>query len=173
MEFIIANAKKMEMGNLPESFSVDFDIGDTNDVEITCPRGGLDFGMYLICPGTEYGALIEESDSWTNSATEAWRGNAFRKFLQQYIIEPTSGQDYRTVSGDAHDVFRKIIGNVYDGLFAIPEEKSGIDVGTYRFDRYTDVIKAAASGIVSKSVLPIASLAEHSKSSSAFLFQKV
>ena len=53
MEFIIANAKKMEMGNLPESFSVDFDIGDTNDVEITCPRGGLDFGMYLICPGTE------------------------------------------------------------------------------------------------------------------------
>ena len=34
MEFIIANAKKMEMGNLPESFSVDFDIGDTNDVEI-------------------------------------------------------------------------------------------------------------------------------------------
>ncbi len=140
MEFIIANAKKLEMGDLPEAFSVDFDIGDTNDVEITCPRGGLDFGMYLICPGTEYGALIEESDSWTNSATETWRGNAFRKFLQQYIIEPTSGQDYRTVSGDAHDVFREIIGNVYDGLFAIPEEKSGIDVGTYRFDRYTDAL---------------------------------
>nr|DAZ30231.1 MAG TPA: Protein gp18.1, prophage tail protein gp18.7A [Caudoviricetes sp.] len=140
MEFIIANANKMEEGELPDSFSVDFDIGDTNDVEITCPRGSLAFGMYLICPGTEYGALIEESDSWTNSATETWRGNAFRKFLQQYIIEPPSGQDYRTVSGDAHDVFRQIIGSVYDGLFTIPEEKSGIDVGIYKFDRYTDAL---------------------------------
>ena len=55
MEFIIANANKMEEGELPDSFSVDFDIGDTNDVEITCPRGSLAFGMYLICPGTEYG----------------------------------------------------------------------------------------------------------------------
>ncbi len=140
MEFIIANANKMEEVELPDSFSVDFDIGDTNDVEITCPRGSLAFGMYLICPGTEYGALIEESDSWTNSATETWRGNAFRKFLQQYIIEPPSGQDYRTVSGDAHDVFRQIIGSVYDGLFTIPEEKSGIDVGIYKFDRYTDAL---------------------------------
>lgn len=140
MEFIITNANKMEEGELPDSFSVDFDIGDTNDVEITCPRGSLAFGMYLICPGTEYGALIEESDSWTNSATETWRGNAFRKFLQQYIIEPPSGQDYRTVSGDAHDVFRQIIGSVYDGLFTIPEEKSGIDVGIYKFDRYTDAL---------------------------------
>lgn len=140
MEFIIANANKMEEGELPDSFSVDFDIGDTNDVEITCHRGSLAFGMYLICPGTEYGALIEESDSWTNSVTETWRGNAFRKFLQQYIIEPPSGQDYRTVSGDAHDVFRQIIGSVYDGLFTIPEEKSGIDVGIYKFDRYTDAL---------------------------------
>ena len=140
MEFMIANANKMEEGELPDSFSVDFDIGDTNDVEITCPRGSLAFGMYLICAGTEYGALIEESDSWTNSATETWRGNAFRKFLQQYIIEPPSGQDYRTVSGDAHDVFRQIIGSVYDGLFTIPEEKSGIDVGIYKFDRYTDAL---------------------------------
>lgn len=140
MEFMIANANKMEEGELPDSFSVDFDIGDTNDVEITCSRGSLAFGMYLICPGTEYGALIEESDSWTNSATETWRGNAFRKFLQQYIIEPPFGQDYRTVSGDAHDVFRQIIGSVYDGLFTIPEEKSGIDVGIYKFDRYTDAL---------------------------------
>ena len=140
MEFIIADANKMEEGELPDSFSVDFDIGDTNDVEITCPRGSLAFGMYMICPGTEYGALIEEFDSWTNSATETWRGNAFRKFLQQHIIEPPSGQDYRTVSGDAHDVFRQIIGSVYDGLFTIPEEKSGIDVGIYKFDRYTDAL---------------------------------
>ena len=68
MEFIICSADKMEKGRISDSAILDFDIGDTNDVEITCEKGLLDFGMYLICPGTEYGALIEETDSWTNEA---------------------------------------------------------------------------------------------------------
>lgn len=140
MEFIICNADKMELGRLPDSVSVDFDIGDTNDVELTCERGLLDFGMYLICPGTEYGALIEETDSWTNDSEEKWTGNAFRRFLQEYIIEPPAGQDYRTVSGDAHDVMRQVLNGAFSGLFTVPEEASSIDVGTYQFDRYTDAL---------------------------------
>lgn len=61
MEFIICSTDKMEKGRLPDSATFDFDIGDTNDVEIICEKGFLDFGMYLICPGTEYGTLIEEN----------------------------------------------------------------------------------------------------------------
>ena len=45
--------------------------------EITCERGFLDFGMYLICPGTEYGAMIEELDSWTSDSKETGRGTLF------------------------------------------------------------------------------------------------
>lgn len=140
MEFMICTSDKMELGRIPDSVSIDFDIGDTNDVELTSERGLLDFGMYLICPGTEYGALIEEMDTWTNDIEEKWMGNAFRRFLQEFIIEPPAGQDYKTVSGDAHDVMRQILGNAFDGMFTVPEEPSGIDVGIYRFERYTDAL---------------------------------
>lgn len=144
MEFIICSTDKMEKGRLPDSATFDFDIGDTNDVEIICEKGLLDFGMYLICPGTEYGAIIEERDSWTNEAEEKWTGNAFRRFLQEFIIEPPAGQDYRVVKGDAHDVMRQVLNGAFNNLFTIPETASGIDVGTYQFDRYTD----AMSGFV-------------------------
>lgn len=140
MEFIICNAEKKEIGRLPDSASFDFDVGDTNDVEITCEKGLLDFGMYLICPGTEYGALIEEKDLRTNEEEEIWTGNAFRRFLQEFIIEPPVGQDYRVVKGDAHDVMRQVLNGAFDNLFTIPETASGIDVGTYQFDRYTDAL---------------------------------
>lgn len=140
MEFIICSADKMEKGRISDSAILDFDIGDTNDVEITCEKGLLDFGMYLICPGTEYGALIEETDSWTNEAEEKWRGNSFRRFLQEFIIEPPAGQDYKIVKGDAHNVMRQVLNGAFGGLFTIPEEPSGVDVGTYQFDRYTDAL---------------------------------
>ena len=94
MEFLICDKNKMELGEIPDNITIDFDIGDTNDVEMTCERGFLDFGMYLICPGTEYGALIEELDSWTNDSKETWTGNSFRRFLQEIVIEPPAGEDY-------------------------------------------------------------------------------
>lgn len=150
MEFIICNADKIELGRLPAQVSVDFDIGDTNDVEITCERGLLNFGMYLICPGTEYGALIEEMDSWTNDAEEKWTGNAFRRFLQEFIIEPPAGQDYKIVSGDAHDVMWQVLNGAFNGLFTVPEEASGIDVGTYQFDRYTDALSGFTKMLLRK-----------------------
>lgn len=140
MEFLICNVEKKEIGRLPDSATFDFDVGDTNDVEITCEKGILNFGMYLICPGTEYGAIIEERDSWTNEAEEKWTGNAFRRFLQEFIIEPPAGQDYRVVKGDAHDVMRQVLNGAFNNLFTIPETASGIDVGTYQFDRYTDAL---------------------------------
>lgn len=140
MDFIICGPDKMEQTSIPESLTIDFDIGDTNDVQITCERGMLDFGMYLICPGTEYGALIEEVDASTDQTEETWMGNSFRKFLQQFIVEPKPGDDYRIVSGDAHDAMREILSGAFDGMFTIPEEDSGIDVGTYQFERYTDAL---------------------------------
>lgn len=140
MEFIICNIEKQEVQKLPDEVSVDFDIGDENDVQIVCNKGLLDIGMWVICPGTEYGALMEEKDIWTNKTEEQWMGNAFRKFLQEFIVEPPDGQDYKIVSGDAHDVMRQVLNGAFDELFTVPEEASGIDIGTYQFDRYTDAL---------------------------------
>lgn len=60
MQFIVCDVEKMELGSLLESVSVDLDIGDTNDAEIIAEKGYLNYGMYIICPGTEYGVLLEE-----------------------------------------------------------------------------------------------------------------
>ena len=139
MQFIVCDAQKMELGSLLESVSVDLDIGDTNDAEIIAEKGYLDYGMYLICPGTEYGALLEEKDSWTNGEEETWRGNTFRGFLKQFIICPPDGQDYLTVNGDTHDILRQVLDNAFDGMFTIPETPSGI-VLNGNFDRYTDAL---------------------------------
>lgn len=141
MEFLICNKNKMELGEIQDNVTIDFDIGDTNDVEITCKRGFLDFGMYLICPGTEYGALIEELDSWTSDSKETWMGNSFRRFLKEIVIEPPAGEDYRVVSGDAHDIMRELLKGAYDQLFVIPDKPSGIVVESYKFDRYTDALE--------------------------------
>lgn len=139
MEFIVCDVEKMELGALPEHVSVDLDIGDTNDAEIVSDKGHLDYGMYLICPGTEYGVLLEEKDSWTNGEEETWRGNTFRGFLKQFIICPPQEQDYLTVNGDAHEVLQRVLGNAFDGMFTIPKELSGI-VLNGNFDRYTDAL---------------------------------
>lgn len=140
MGFILCDVNKMEVQDLPEDVSVDFDIGDENDVEISCGRGLLSMGMWIIYPGTEYGALMEETTQNTNSTDETWKGNGLRKFLQQTIIEPPDGQDYLTVSGDAHDIMRSIMSSRFDGLFEVPNTPSGIQVGSYKFERYTDAL---------------------------------
>lgn len=139
MEFIVCDAEKMELGLLSESVSVDLDIGDTNDAEIIAEKGCLDYGMYLICPGTEYGVLLEEKDSWTSEAEETWKGNTFRGFLKQFIICPPDGQDYLTVNGDAHAILKEVLSNAFDGMFTIPETPSGITLNG-SFDRYTDAL---------------------------------
>lgn len=150
MEFIICDSKKNEIGKMKKEIKIDFDIGKTNDVEISCEKGVLDFGMYLISPGTEYGALIEELDSWTDEKEEKWMGNAFRKFLQEFIIEPPEGQDYKIVEGDAHVVMRQILNGAFDNLFTIPEESSGIKIENYQFDRYTDALTGFTKMLIRK-----------------------
>ena len=139
MQFIVCDAQKMELGSLLESVSVDLDIGDTNDAEIIAEKGYLNYGMYIICPGTEYGVLLEEKDSWTNGEEETWRGNTFRGFLKQFIICPPDGQDYLTVNGDAHAILKEVLSNAFDGMFTILEAPSGITLNG-SFGRYTDAL---------------------------------
>lgn len=140
MEFILCDVEKKEVQTIPEEASMDFDIGGENDVQVVCSQGLISTGMWIICPGTEYAALMEEVEQNTNSKTETWIGNGLRKFLQEFIIEPPAGQDYRTVSGDAHNIMRQVLNGAFNNLFTVPEEPSGIIISTYKFDRYTDAL---------------------------------
>lgn len=150
MEFIICNIEKQEIQKLPDEVSVDLDIGDENDIQITCNRGLVSIGMWIICPGTEYGALLEESEQSTSSNTETWKGNGLRKFLKEYIIEPPEGRDYRIVSGDAHTIMRQVLNGAFGNLFTVPEQLSGINIKEYKFERYTDAMSGFEKMLKSK-----------------------
>lgn len=140
MEFIVCSADRMELYPFPEDATMDFDLGGENDVEITCTRGQMQMGYWVMAPGTEYCAVIEEMEVNTNTEEETWRGNAVRKLLEQYIIQPPSGQDYRTVSGDANEILESVLDGAYGGLFSFSEKESEIEVSSYKFDRYTDAL---------------------------------
>lgn len=151
MEFVICDSEKNELGLLnPRNTTLDFNLGDTNDVEISCPRGTIDTNQYVVCFGTEYGALMEEREGNTNSVTEFWRGNSFRRFLDEFIIEPPAGQDYRIVSGDAHDIMRTVLANAYNGMFTVPAIPSGIVFTNYQFERYVSALSGFSKMLAAK-----------------------
>ena len=150
MEFVICSADRMELRPFPDDAAMDFDLGGENDVEITCSRGQLQMGYWIMSPGTEYCALIEEMEVNTNSEEETWRGNAIRKLLEQYIIQPPSGQDYRTVSGDANEILESVLGNAYGRLFSFLETSSKIEISSYQFDRYTDALTGFTKMLATK-----------------------
>lgn len=150
MEFMICSADRMELRPFPNDATMDFDLGGENDVEITCTRGQLQMGYWVMSPGTEYCALIEEMGVNTNSEEETWRGNAIRKLLEQFIIQPPSGQDYRVVSGDANTILESVLGNAYGGLFSFSEELSEIEISSYQFERYADSLTGITKMLATK-----------------------
>lgn len=150
MEFIVCNENRMELRPFPDDGTMDFDLGGENDVEITFTRGQMQMGYWVMAPGTEYCAVIEEMEVNTNSEEEVWRGNAIRKLLEQYIIQPPSGQDYRTVSGDANEILESVLGGAFGGLFSFPEESSEIEISSYQFERYTDSLTGITKMLATK-----------------------
>lgn len=147
MEFIIADADGMEMGFLPGNAQLDLDLSrdadnkdGCNDAELTVePSVEIDYGYYIFAPGTEYGGRILDLKRSTSSEKLVWYLDTWRRMLGQAVIEPPSGQAYRTVSGDANAVIADLLRGRYDGIFRVPEEPAGITVSG-QFDRYTTLL---------------------------------
>ena len=109
-------------------------------MEITCERGFLDFGMYLICPGTEYGALIEELDSCSQRQQGNLDGELFARFLKEIVIEPPAREDYRVVSRDAHDIMRELLKILMTSFLPFRKAQAALRWRTTSSDRYTDAL---------------------------------
>jgi len=143
MDFIIADETRMEEGFLSAE-TIDLEIGDAeseNDFELTLPLTdvSLDYGKYVFVPGTEYGGIIEDRKTSTSENIAYWYGNTWRGFLNQVIIEPPSGSDYKTVSGEANAVMRTMLSGKLGGMFVVPSVSSGITV-SYQFSRYASYL---------------------------------
>lgn len=117
---------------------------DENDFQLTVhePNIQLEAGAFIYVDGTEYGGIIDSTGSSleSNVPTVTWEGRTWHGLLASRIIQPSSGQDYWTVSGDATDCIQKVIDRIglNDVMTTSPARASGLTISSYRFDRYTD-----------------------------------
>ena len=140
MELILATSDGRELCTVWDD--IDFDIGGENNFELALdyPSWNADFkqGALLYVPGTEYGGIIKDVEGMTETDQIFVRGYTWRGYLAHRIIEPPSGQDYKTVSGELNAVIAEVIGNSLGNLFVVPDTDTGVTV-TYRFNRYVTV----------------------------------
>ena len=117
---------------------------DENDFELAVHDSDvrLEAGAFVYVDGTEYGGIIDSTGSSLEdgAAAVAYEGRTWHGLLASRVIQPPSGQDYRTVSGDATDCIQQVIDHIGLGevMTTSPARASGLTVSSYRFDRYTD-----------------------------------
>lgn len=145
LKFIVANARGEELGYIKDADRIDIDLGETNDFELQLSSDAWTEEFYnwryrIYIPNTEYGGLLEERRTSTGENTVTWAGYTWRGLLSQKIIQPPSGQSHMTVSGDANEIIRTILGERFGALFVADSKKSGINVRSYKFDRYCTIL---------------------------------
>ena len=133
-------------------------------------------GAFVYVEGTEYGGVVDESESDPEERTVSYTGRSWHGVLAGKVIEPPDGQDRRTVSGEANGVLLSLIDLLgLAGTMTASAADSGVEVASYSFDRYTDAYSGirkmlAASGArlgiaydasLRKAVLSAAPLRDH------------
>lgn len=125
--------------------TIDLAFGsDENDFQLTVhePDVSLEAGAFVYVDGTEYGGVIDSTGGSLDDSvhTITWEGRTWHGLLASRIIQPDSGQDHWTVSGDATDCIQHVIDHIGLGevMTTSPAQASGLTVSSFRFDRYTD-----------------------------------
>lgn len=145
MELILADQNGFEIRRIWED--VDFDIGGTNDFQISIPYSAyqtdLTYGARVYVPGTEYGGIVQEIAGETENDLIFARGYTWRGYLEKRIIQPPAGADYRIVSGELNAVIAAVIDGSLGNVFAASTENTGVSVSNFQFYRY----ETALSGL--------------------------
>lgn len=143
MDLIYANHDGKDVGVLFD-YSFDLELGaEANDFECTVLSNNnvCEEGYRIYFEGTEYGGVVDKVRVNTSTDEITYIGRTWHGILEHLIIEPNSGSDYYSVTGDTNDVMRTIVSRLGIGdIFEVAEGQSGITV-SYQFDRYTDAYK--------------------------------
>lgn len=145
MDVVITDEKGLEVGLLKIPFDLDLDIGSSNDYQLTVPladwnASGYNLGYRMFIPDTEYGGKIQNIQTQDGSDTAIISGDTWRGMLIKKIIQPPAGEDYLTVSGEANQVLKQVIGFEFGTLISVSQLNSNITIKSYSFDRYTDML---------------------------------
>lgn len=136
---ILANKNLREFGAIKDAnVTVDLNGNRAFSVQIARSywRPELTFSRLIYIMGTEYGGIIGEVLTDTTLDYVELKGLTWRGRLAKKIIQPPTGSDYRTVSGELHTVMKSLIEPEFDGLFIVSQEDTRVSVTNYQFDRY-------------------------------------
>lgn len=144
MDFIVANKQLQEIGFLDSFKLMDFDIGVSNDFEITLDldyweENKIDFGYLIYSPNTEFGGFVEDIKVDTKDNTIKLKGYTWRGLLSQKIIEPPDGLAYLIVSGEANNILQEVIEGHLSNFFIVDDITTTFTIN-YQFNRYTTML---------------------------------
>ncbi len=117
----------------------DFEIGDDeNSFLITCNRSeweAVPEKARIYIPGTEYGGIYKHLESNTKDDSVSVGGYTWRGLLQNKVIQPPSGADYATDSGEINAIIARRVQAALPGLFVGSAISTGVSVN-YQYTRY-------------------------------------
>lgn len=139
MDLIYMNSDLEDIGVLNE-YDLDLAFGaDENDFEcqILSSAHCCQPGWYLYIEGTEYGGIIDSIEVDTGGGNLTYKGRTWHGMLDSKVLQPDSGEDYLTVSGEANSVIASLLSRIgLSGLFVASSEASGITIRSYKMNRY-------------------------------------
>lgn len=150
---ILANENLRELGAIKDAnITVDLNGDRTFSVQIARSNWWpeLTFSSFIYIMGTEYGGIIGEILTDTTLDYVELKGLTWRGRLAKKIIQPPTGSDYKTVSGELHTVMKSLIEPEFDGLFVVSQEDTGVTVSNYQFDRYCTLLDGVTKMLKSK-----------------------
>lgn len=141
---ILTNADGNEIRFLRFS-KLDVDLNDTRDFELVISTSNwnsdLMYGARIFVPYSEYGGIIGGIKTNTSDDSITITGYCWRGILAHHIIEPPSGQAYKTVSGELNSILKTLISEAGIGsLFHVSTQATGVSVTNYQFDRYITLL---------------------------------
>ena len=139
------------------SFTLDMVIGHDRQDFTACfdPVDGVGGGSLIYIDGTEYGGIVDDVTTSTETGLTEYHGRTWDGILAAKRILPPDGSAYRTVSGEANSVLASLITllDIAD-VFTASTDNSGITVN-YQFDRFVDayegiykMLKSASAKLV-------------------------
>ena len=139
MDLIYMNESLEDVGVLIDA-TMDVALGvDENDFEcgIALQKHCCKEGFYLYYDGTEYGGIIDKIKVDTKSKEVSYLGRTWHGILESKILCPDEGEAYLIVSGEANAVIGALIERLgLSSLFSASEEDSGIEIISYKVNRY-------------------------------------
>ena len=165
MDLIYTNADREDLGVLLD-YEFDLAFGESeNDFECTIQSNAhcCTAGSYLYIEGTEYGGIVDNIQSKSDTKEVVYAGRTWHGILASKIIVPLLASEtstskvtlkttdangnslvnrYLILSGDANACIQFLLSRLgLSSMFAAPSEVSGVTINKFQFDRYTDAYK--------------------------------